>query len=583
MRFFSGLLNRFRRDQRGNIAVIFGIACLPVLSAIGCGVDYSEASRMRAKLQSAADAAAVASISQNSQGWLAASKMTSNGEVTTAETDAMNIFNGNINTVYNPNATTGNLFTLNNALTKATVTKTGVSLTATVAFNATVPTIFMNVVGFKSLTVAGSSSASSSLPMYLDFYVMLDVSGSMGLPSTNAEQTRLAAVNPDDFNVYPNGCTFACHFQAQGSCNNPPVGQKTNAGVLPAYSAYPTSNAGPSIIGPPLVTKPGYCLGYLISRVSQSGYQSLLNSAVTNTTKTQFPMKTGQVLPPAMLAAGVTSSLTGPNALVTGNTASQPNSLTPVTSCPTEGTDACIQLRADAVGTALNATVATQGVDGLFATANNPKNQQVTGQFRIGLYPFIQNLITYSSLTSTIGPSSAIQTAAQNLATLLDTGNSPNVGLGSGGTHFENAFPQMNTIIPPLGGGAVGDGSSSTNTKPFVFLLTDGAQNFQTCCSFSGSNSATVMASGTSSPCQALKNRGITVAVLYIPYEPIQNPTTIYSNEDGVANANIPFIPPSLTSCASPNFFFQATSTSQIAAALAAMFNQALVTAHLTN
>src|ERR1700722_14089717 len=175
---------------------------------------------MRAKLQSAADAAAVASISQNSQGWLAASQMTSNGEVTTAETDAMNIFNGNVNNVYNPNATTGNLFTLNNALTKATVTKTGVNLAATVTFNATVPTIFMNVVGFKSLTVAGSSSASSSLPMYLDFYVMLDVSGSMGLPSTNGEQTRLAAVNPDDFNVYPNGSTCACTFQAQGSSKN---------------------------------------------------------------------------------------------------------------------------------------------------------------------------------------------------------------------------------------------------------------------------------------------------------------------------------------------------------------------------
>ena len=80
-----------------------------------------------------------------------------------------------------------------------------------------------------------------------------------------------------------------------------------------------------------------------------------------------------------MLAAGVTSSLTGPNSLITGNTASLSNSLTPVTSCPTEGTDACIQLRADAVGTALNATVQLNGVDGLFATANNPKNQQVTG------------------------------------------------------------------------------------------------------------------------------------------------------------------------------------------------------------
>jgi Flp pilus assembly protein TadG len=579
MHFFSGLLNRFRRDQRGNIAVIFGIACLPVLSAIGCGVDYSEASRMRAKLQSAADAAAVASISQNSQGWLAASQMTGNGEVTTAETDAMNIFNGNINSVYNPNATTGNLFALNNALTKATVTKTGVSLTATVAFNATVPTIFMNVVGFKSLTVAGSSSASSSLPMYLDFYVMLDVSGSMGLPSTDAEQTRLSQVNPDDFTVYPKGCTFACHFQSSGSCTNPPLGQNVApAGATsPIYSAYPTSNSGPG--------GAGYCLGYLISRLNQPAFKNLLNSSITTQSKTQYPMKGGQMLPPAMLAAGVNSSLTGsPNALVTGNTASLSNSLTPVTSCPTEGADACIQLRADAVGTALNATVATQGVDGLFATAN--KSEVISKQFRIGLYPFIQNLITYSSLTSTIGPSSAIQTAAQNLAQLLDTGNSPNVGLGSGGTHFENAFPTMNGLIPPSGGGAVGDGSSSTNTKPFVFLVTDGAQNFQTCCNFSGSNSATTIPIGASSYCTPLKNRGITIAVLYIPYEPIQNPTTIFNNEDNVANANIngpPGISASLTACASPNFFFQATSTSQIAAALAAMFNQALVTAHLTN
>ncbi|WP_298108116.1 TadE/TadG family type IV pilus assembly protein, partial [Bradyrhizobium sp.] len=548
MRTLSALINRFCKDKRGNIAVIFGIACLPVLAAVGCGVDYSEASRMRAKLQSAADAAAVASISKNSQGWLAASQMSGNGTVATAQTDAMNIFLGNINNVYNPgNPNPGaNLFTLNMPPTTAVVTKTGVNLTSTVTFNATVPTIFMNVVGFKSLTVSGSSSASSSLPMYLDFYVMLDVSGSMGLPSTNAEQTRLAAINPDNFRSYPNGCTFACHFQSQGSCTAPPVGQTASSGVLPAYSAYPTN---------------GYCLGYLITRVSQSGYQALLNSSITSQTKTQYPMKGGQVLPSAMLP-NVTSSLTGPNSLLTGNSKSMSNSLTAVTSCPTEGTDACIQLRADAVGTALNATMATQGVDGLFATAN--KNEVVPDQFRIGLYPFIRYLYAYSPLTSAINASpttpGTINYAAANLATLLDTGNSPNLGLGSGGTHFENAFPSMNTTIPPSGGGQVGDGSSPTNTKPFVFLVTDGAQNFQTCCGFSGSNSATVMASGTSSPCQPLKNRGITVAVLYIPYEPIQNPTTIYNNEDNVANANIPNIPPSLQSCASPNFFFTATS-----------------------
>src|SRR5579871_3202214 len=294
MRSFFRLMNRFRWDRRGNVAVIFGIAAVPLIAAVGIAIDYSEAMRIKAKLQSAADAAAVAAISQNSAGWLAASTMTSNGPVTVAQTDASNIFTGNVS------AWMPSLFTLNASGTTATVTKTGPTLTSTVTFSANVPVTFMGVLGVinggtpvKNIVVGGSSSASSSLPLYLDFYVMLDVSGSMGLPSTNAEQTRLASVNPDNFNVYPNGCTFACHFQALGSCNNPIIGETTNAGVLPAYSAYPTSNAGPST---PTVTKPGYCLGYLISRVSQSAYQALLNSAVTPTTKTQFPMKTGQVI-----------------------------------------------------------------------------------------------------------------------------------------------------------------------------------------------------------------------------------------------------------------------------------------------
>ena len=390
---FVRLFDRFRKDKRGNIAVIFAIACVPLISAIGCAIDYSEATRVRSKLQSAADAAAVASISQQSSGWKAASLMIGNGEVASAETDARNIFNGNV---------TASSSLYNGMALGATVTKTGANLTAKVTFSANVPVTFMKVVGFQQLTVTGSSSASASLPLYLDVYVMLDVSGSMGLPSTDAEQSRLALVNPDDFTVYPKGCTFACHFQSSGSCSDPSQGQKANAaGVTsPINSAYPTNN---------------YCLGYLITRVSQSGYQALLQ------TTTKYPMK-NQQFPPAILQ-NLTSNVTpgAPNSLLTGNSKS---SLTAVTSCPTPGTDACIQLRADAVGTALNATMATQGVDGLFATAN--KSEIVPNQFRIGLYPFIQNLITYSSLTYNINASpnapGTINYAAANLATLLVDG-----------------------------------------------------------------------------------------------------------------------------------------------------------------
>jgi Flp pilus assembly protein TadG len=532
----TSLIRRFRRDSRGNIAVIFGIAIIPIMSAIGCAVDYSLATRVKAKLQSAVDAAAVASISKNSLGYNAASQMTGNGEVSVAETDALNVFTGDVN-----------VSGVGGKLSSNVVTKTGIQLTANLTFTATIPTVFLQVIGYPALTVSGSSSASASLPPYLDFYLMLDVSGSMGLPSTDAEQKRLSLVNPDDFTVYPNGCTFACHFQAQGACVDPSVGQKVNpSGVLsPVNSAYPTNN---------------YCLGYLISRLSQSGYKNLLQ------TTTNYPMKNQQL--PAAILKDLSSTLTpgAPNSLITGNSKSQSNSLTPVTSCPTDGTDACIQLRADAVGSAL-----TQ----LFVAAN--QYELVSSQFRIGLYPFIQNLYSYFPLTSHIAPSDPINSAAANLATLIDTGSNL---LGSGGTHFENAFPNMNTLIT-----SVGDGSSSNNTQPFVFLVTDGAQNFQTQSGggWAGNNGATVMPKDTTSYCKPLKDRGIIISVLYIPYLPIQNPTTIFNNEDNVANANIPHIDPSLQACASPGFYFSAATPQGISDALKAMFQKSLQTAHITN
>jgi Flp pilus assembly protein TadG len=540
MRNLLRLIGRFRRDRRGNLAVIFGLAAIPLVSAIGSAVDYSMATRVKAKLQSAADAASVASISQNSLGYLAAAQMSGDGTVTAGVNDAKNVFNGNMSTI--PGYTN-----LNVQLKPApTVTKTGIKLNSSISFSADVPTSFMKVIGYQTLTVTGNSKSTASLPPYLDFYLMLDVSGSMGLPSTNDEQTRLTKVNPDDFSVYPNGCTFACHFQAKNSCSDPTVGEKIDPTLKNVRQAYPTNN---------------YCLGFLISRVSQAGYTSLLQPTLN------YPMKGVQLQ--AAILANANSSLTpgAPNSLIAGNSKSVAGkSLTPVTSCPTQGADACIQLRADAVGSAL-----TQ----LFITANTL--EKVPQQFRIGLYPFVQNLYSYFPLTNKISQSDPIVTAANNLATLLDTGNTPNLGLGSGGTHFENAFPSMNGLITN-----VGSGSTSTNTQPYVFLVTDGSQNFQTCCGFSGSNSATVMPSGAASPCKPLRDRGITISVLYIPYQTIQNPTTIFNNEDNVANANIQYIPPSLTDCASPGFFYTANTPDDITAALNAMFKHAVQTAHLT-
>ena len=520
-------LSRFRRDKRGNVAIIFTLAAIPLISGIGCAVDYSLATRMKAKLQSAADAASIAALSQKSPGFLAASVMTGNGSVTAGVTDANNVFDANMNGI------TG----YQNLVRTSTVTKTGIKLAASVTFTADVPVTFLKVIGYQKLSVTGLSSSAATLPPYLDFYLTLDVSGSMGLPSTGAEQTRLSQVNPDNYRQYPTGCVFACHFEPKNSAC-------TNSGT----QGYPTNNA---------------CLGYAISRVSQTGYKNLLENVTVSST---YPA--GKRFKSNTIRDGL------PDSLYTN--------LSTVSSCDTDGTDACIQLRADAVGYAVNQ---------LFKTAK--ASAKVDQQFRIGLYPFIQKLYAYYALTSAIDGSetnsSTINYAAKNLATQLDTNMNSN--LGSGGTHITTALTTVNGLIG-TGTGAVGDGSTQSTPQPYVFLITDGAQVPQTKGvpngSWSGSNHATTIdnqgALATVPSCETMKNRGIVISVLYIPYQPISPVNKSFAgDEDTYANNNIPFIPPSLQKCASPGFFYTANTPTDITAALNAMFNHALQTAHITN
>src|SRR5436305_15276935 len=96
MRLFSREVGRFRRDSSANVAVIFALALVPIISAIGCAIDYSRATQLRSKLQAAIDAASVGSVSKKSPAFIAAGSMTSDGPIPAGVTDATNIFNGNM-------------------------------------------------------------------------------------------------------------------------------------------------------------------------------------------------------------------------------------------------------------------------------------------------------------------------------------------------------------------------------------------------------------------------------------------------------------------------------------------------------
>ncbi|MBB2963238.1 TadE/TadG family type IV pilus assembly protein [Methylobacterium sp. R2-1] len=456
-------------DRGGSINVMFALALLPTIGLVGLGVDYGMAISSKTRLDNAADAAALAGV-VTAKEYIAANAKQS--DVTTAGltagrnqgTKAFNINAGKV-----PFATV--------SLTSLDVTRTGQTLTAKVTYTATVQNTFGKIFGLSTSIVTNTVTASADLAGYLDFYLMVDVSGSMGLPTTDADAALLASKSVED----QGNCQFACHFPNRKGWN---------------------------------------------------------------------------------LAAGK------------------------------------IQLRSDAVNNAVCALL------------NRASTPIVPNQYRIGIYPFINRLATLAPLSDTTSSLASLRTAAQcdktwplAFTNLLDTGstqlytnNDPTTGTGSGGTHFEKALPQMKSTIQPYG-----NGSSSSNSKPFVFLITDGMQNSQSYTAyqdkktFSGNPSkfagyryadwdGSQPAQIDPAKCTELKDAGATISVLYIPYRPVKD----YSKdsyiiwENSRVNGFSPTLAEPLRKCASSGLFFTANTQADITASLGAMFDQALKVARIT-
>jgi Flp pilus assembly protein TadG len=161
------LFSNFQSDRRGNVIIVAALSAIPMIGAVGCVVDYSSASMIRTKLQAAADAASLATVSTNSTVVNTAQAMTKNGVVSGGSTYATNFFTANLPAGYT------------NVTPTVTVTLTKLVLAATVSFSTQVPTYFMGIFGYKNITISGTSTSTFTMPTYIDFYLMLDVSGSM--------------------------------------------------------------------------------------------------------------------------------------------------------------------------------------------------------------------------------------------------------------------------------------------------------------------------------------------------------------------------------------------------------------------
>ena len=178
------LVRRLGRHESGSFAMIFALALVPILLLVGGTIDYSMANRFKTKLDAIVDGAALAAVNQQAMSTTEAA----------AQTTALNTFNAQASTITGVKVSN----------VSAEVTDIKAERTAIVSYTATMPTTFLGLIRINSMTIKGTATATSGVPIYIDFYLLLDNTPSMGVGATPADVTKMVNNTPDK-------CAFACH------------------------------------------------------------------------------------------------------------------------------------------------------------------------------------------------------------------------------------------------------------------------------------------------------------------------------------------------------------------------------------
>ncbi|MEF0943428.1 Tad domain-containing protein [Rhizobium sp. BR 362] len=185
---------RFLRSKSGNFGTITALLAVPLIGAAGLAVDVANALSLRSQLYEAADAAALGAISESSSGVAAAMAMSGDGVVTIGQDEARKLFFGQLASDWKDVPVNVDI----------SVTKTANIVTSNITFHAAVPTSFLQVLGDTSIPIAGSATAQYQTATFIDFYMLLDNTPSMGVGATPADVAMMQSNTSDK-------CAFACH------------------------------------------------------------------------------------------------------------------------------------------------------------------------------------------------------------------------------------------------------------------------------------------------------------------------------------------------------------------------------------
>jgi Flp pilus assembly protein TadG len=186
-------VKKFARNERGNVAIRFGFMAVPIIFVTGMTIDYSVSQRVQTKLNAAADAAALAAVTPTMMA------QSDSAAIAAAQNMFSALMTDMPSLVYDPTQV---------VVTAAHPNGNSSTRNITVSYREQSKNIFAGVLGASTLTVKGTSTASASIAPNIDFYLLLDASGSMLLPATTAGINTMTSLTTAQTT---GGCAFACH------------------------------------------------------------------------------------------------------------------------------------------------------------------------------------------------------------------------------------------------------------------------------------------------------------------------------------------------------------------------------------
>ncbi|WP_456756596.1 TadE/TadG family type IV pilus assembly protein [Bradyrhizobium sp. USDA 4461] len=184
-------LYRFATDRRGNVAIIFALATVPLIYLLGMATDYTQALRKKNQLDAAADAAAIAAVRP-------AMLLQTDS---TAKAAAAAVFASTANSM--SGLTSAPSPTIN-------IVDSGLQRTVTVSYSAASINNFGTLLRSAAWPINGSSTAKAASAPNMNFYLVLDDSPSMAIGATQTDINNLISYTSAQPSASQN-CGFACH------------------------------------------------------------------------------------------------------------------------------------------------------------------------------------------------------------------------------------------------------------------------------------------------------------------------------------------------------------------------------------